>query len=210
VPTGATLKIPPLPSPQNLGGEAEIFCRAPSIEEGQKPGSIPSDIAGWREECREKVLACLTVIRHYRKTCSAGLTQKSARAGLATHELKPQRHPALRCTDGLHRETTNMETKYKRQSIGRDKAIALANSGWWEGKTPREIAKFQLFTDELSMPFEVFHEALEKTLGRPVWTHELALNFDGIAMELLGEKDAPTMEEIIGLIPEEKRILVAV
>ncbi len=103
-----------------------------------------------------------------------------------------------------------METKYKLQTIGKEKAIALANSGWWEGRTPREIAKFQLFTDELSMPFGVFHESLEKALGRQVWIHELDLNFDGIAMELLGEKDAPTMEEIIGLIPEEKRILVAV
>lgn len=28
-------------------------------------------------------------------------TQRSARAGLATHELKPQRNPALRCTDGF-------------------------------------------------------------------------------------------------------------
>lgn len=101
-----------------------------------------------------------------------------------------------------------MNTKYKCQSIGKEKAIALANSKWWEGRTSREIAKFQLFTKELSMPFAVFHEALEKTLGRPIWSHELALNFDGIAMELLGAKDAPTMEEIIGLIPEEKRILV--
>lgn len=103
-----------------------------------------------------------------------------------------------------------METKYKRQSIGREKAIELFHSKWWEGKSSRHLAKFQLFTDELSMPFEVFHKALEETLGRPVWTHELAMNFDGIAMEILGEKDAPTMEEIIGLIPEEKRILVEV
>ena len=101
-----------------------------------------------------------------------------------------------------------MNTKYRRQSIGREKAIVLADSRWWEGRTPREIAKFQLFTDEITMPFGVFHEALEKTLGRPVWTHELAFNFDGIAMELLGEKDAPTMEEIIGMIPEEKLIIL--
>ena len=101
-----------------------------------------------------------------------------------------------------------MNTKYKSQSIGKEKAIALANSGWWEGRTPREIAEFQLFTDEMTMPFGVFHESLEKTLGRPVCTHELVEDFDGIAMELLGEKDAPTMEEIIGLIPEEKLIIL--
>jgi hypothetical protein len=104
--------------------------------------------------------------------------------------------------------STDNGPKYKRQSIGRDKAIALAKSNWWVGKEPRDIAKFQFFTDELAMPFDVFHEALEKALGRPVFTHEMALNYDGIAMELLGEKDAPTMEEIINLIPEDKRILI--
>lgn len=101
------------------------------------------------------------------------------------------------------------DTKYKRQSIGREKAIALAKSGWWHGKPDREVAKFQLFTDELAMDFGDFQMALERALGRPVWTHELAMNFDGIAMELLGEKDAPSMQEIINLIPEDKRILVS-
>lgn len=98
----------------------------------------------------------------------------------------------------------------QRQSIGKKRAIELANSKWWESKSNQEIARFQLFTKELCMPFGIFHEALEKALGRPVWTHELALNFDGIAKELLGEKPAPTMEEIINLIPEEKRIIVTV
>lgn len=100
------------------------------------------------------------------------------------------------------------EAAYPRQSIGRDKAIALAESKWWEGKTHREIAKFQLFTNELSMPFDVFHEALEKALGRPVWTHELGMNYNGICMEFLGEADAPTMQEILDLIPENKRIVI--
>jgi hypothetical protein len=96
----------------------------------------------------------------------------------------------------------------KRTSIGKQAALALAASQWWEGKPHREIAEFQMFTDELSMPFGVFHEALEKTLGRPVWTHEMALNWDGIARELMGERPSPSMQEIINLIPEDKRILV--
>lgn len=100
------------------------------------------------------------------------------------------------------------ETKYKRQSIGKQKAIALFDSGWWKGKPAKEIATFQFFTDELCMPFDIFHEALEKAIGRPVWTHELVLGHDGIAKELRGEKEAPTMEEIINLIPEDKRIIV--
>lgn len=94
------------------------------------------------------------------------------------------------------------------QSIGKDKAIALFDSGWWKGASPKDIAKFQLFTAELSMPFDVFHSALESALGRPVWTHELALNRDGLALELLGEADPPTMDQILKLIPEEKRIVL--
>jgi hypothetical protein len=94
------------------------------------------------------------------------------------------------------------------QSIGREKAVALANSGWWNGRTPRELAKFQLFTAELCMPFDVFHGATEKCLGRPIFTHEFGLNLDGIMLEFLGEKDAPTMDEIVELIPAEKRILI--
>ena len=100
--------------------------------------------------------------------------------------------------------------KSYQQSIGKERAIALANSNWWEGKDARTIAKFQLFTAELSCPFGVFHEALEKALGRPVWTHELGMNFDGIVQEFLGERDAPTMKDIIELIPEEKRIVCVV
>lgn len=96
------------------------------------------------------------------------------------------------------------------QSIGREKAVALFNSGWWKDKTPREIASFQLFIDELAVPFEVFHKALEDSLGRPVWTHELALNWDGIASEFLGDKAAPRCREILDLIPVEKRIVLVV
>ncbi len=58
------------------------------------------------------------------------------------------------------------------------------------------------------MPFDVFHEAIEKVLHRPVYTHEFGLNYVGIVLEYLGEKQPPTFEEIINMIPEEKRIIV--
>lgn len=90
--------------------------------------------------------------------------------------------------------------------ITEQQAIALAESGFWEAMTPREIAEFQMNTERLCMPFAVFHEAVEEALGRPVWTHEFA--FPDIRAELLGNKPAPTMEEIVGLIPEEKRIIL--
>jgi hypothetical protein len=98
----------------------------------------------------------------------------------------------------------------RQQSIGKKQAIAMAESKWWKGKTPEEIVWFQLFTAELAMDFGDFQEALEKALGRPVFTHELGMNLDGIMDEFLGKKPAPTLEEILGLIPAEKRIVMVV
>jgi hypothetical protein len=89
-------------------------------------------------------------------------------------------------------------------------AIALAESKFWETMSFRERAMFQMFEEKLCMPFSVIHEAIEKTLGRPVFTHEFGLNFDGLKKELLGEANPPTFEEILNLIPEEKRMIVVV
>ena len=94
-------------------------------------------------------------------------------------------------------------------SIGKDAAIALAATKWWESKTDREIALFQMRMVELTMPFGRFHEALEASLGRPVFTHELGLNAEAIYAELIGEKDPPTFADILELIPEEKRVIVS-
>lgn len=98
--------------------------------------------------------------------------------------------------------------KGPRNFIGRDAAIALSDTKWWEGKTHREIAVFQMSTAELCCPFEVFHEAVEKTLGRPVFTHEFGLNYDGLYSELIGEKNAPSLQEILDLIPQDKRLII--
>lgn len=96
-----------------------------------------------------------------------------------------------------------------RQSIGREKALAMYESGWWEGLDSRRIAQVQLFIAELCLPFGIFHEAIEEALGRPVYTHEFGLNYGGIVAEFLGERPAPTMQEIIDLIPVDKRIIVS-
>ena len=97
-----------------------------------------------------------------------------------------------------------------RISIGKEAAIAMAASMWWLGKSPREICDVQLFTQEVCMDFGDFQAALEAALGRPVWTHELALDYNGIVAEYLGNKPAPTMQDIIDLIPEGKRIILEV
>jgi hypothetical protein len=95
------------------------------------------------------------------------------------------------------------------QTIGKEAAIHLAESGWWKTKTDREIAEFQMLTMELCLPFERFHEAVEKTLGRPVYTHEFSsLGFDGLLAELFDAAPPRTFGDILDLIPAEKRILV--
>jgi hypothetical protein len=95
--------------------------------------------------------------------------------------------------------------------LTREQAIRLAESRWWESSdvTDESIVRFQLFEERLCMDFAEFQLALERVLGRPVFTHELGLNVDGIKREYLGAADPPTFEEIVNLIPEEKRIIVA-
>lgn len=90
----------------------------------------------------------------------------------------------------------------------KEQAIKLAESRFWESLTYRQRAEFQLSEPLLCMPFAVFHEAVEKTLGRSVFTHEFALNLQSIKDEMFNGKSPPTFEEIIELIPEEKRIII--
>jgi hypothetical protein len=89
----------------------------------------------------------------------------------------------------------------------KEQAIALYDSEWWKGKDARAICDVQLFQRRLCMPFGEFHGAVETALGRPVWTHEFVA-WDSIIKEYLGEKNAPTMEQILELIPPEKLVVV--
>lgn len=86
---------------------------------------------------------------------------------------------------------------------------------WWDG-SDWEKAWGQLNEDILVMEFGAFHRALEAAAGRPVWTHELALSgVERLRQELLAKRIAPdqatspTMQEIIDLIPPEKRVVVS-
>ena len=90
----------------------------------------------------------------------------------------------------------------------KEEAIEFARSEKWKDMTYEERAVLQLFQKRLCIPFDVFHEAITKALGRPVYTHEFGLNWEGLMAELLGTKEAPTLEEIIEMIPEEKRFII--
>jgi hypothetical protein len=89
----------------------------------------------------------------------------------------------------------------------RDEAIALAESGVWKEWTDQEIVVFQLYEEKLCMDFSRFHEAVEKVLGRPVWTHEFA-EIGRLRAEFEGTRQSPTIAEIMGIIPPEKLIVV--
>ena len=89
-------------------------------------------------------------------------------------------------------------------------ALAFAENKCYEKMNYRQRAEFQIEQDRLCMPFDVFHEAIEKTLGRPVYTHEFGFNIDGLRKELLGEKEPPTFDNIINMIPEDKRCVLIV
>ena len=93
------------------------------------------------------------------------------------------------------------------EQLTEEQAIAFYESDAWKNWTSRQIAEFQMEQDRLCIPFDVFHKAMEETLGRPVFTHEFAFR-DSLREELFGETPAPTLEEVINLIPEEKRILI--
>jgi len=88
------------------------------------------------------------------------------------------------------------------RQLTRDEAIAFAESGAWQKMTDAEISAFQIEQECLCMPFHRFQQAMEQTLGRPVFTHEFGLNLEGLKAELEGRATAPTLEQIIALVPD--------
>ena len=93
------------------------------------------------------------------------------------------------------------------KQLMKEQAIAFCENKCYENMTYRQIAEFQMEQGKLCMPFGVFHEAMEKTLGRPVFLHEFAFR-EELRKELYGEKEPPTFEEICALIPKEKLMVI--
>lgn len=89
-----------------------------------------------------------------------------------------------------------------------EEAIAYGRSEAWKALSDRERACFGMAQTLLCMPFSELHGAVERTLGRPVYTHEFGSAGRGrIIAELLGEAGPASIEEIIALIPPEKLIV---
>jgi len=93
------------------------------------------------------------------------------------------------------------------QQLTKEQAKRFYDSKVWESWTDRQIVEFQLFQDRIALPWSGFREAIEKVLNRPVYTHEFAFA-DLLKQELLGDKKPPTLQEIMELIPKDKRIII--
>ena len=73
-----------------------------------------------------------------------------------------------------------------------EQASALYDSEFWLDMTFQERAIFQIFTARMCMPFDVFQEAIEKTLGTEapvVGIHSFLEKFrESLLMTLIPEK----------------------
>lgn len=92
--------------------------------------------------------------------------------------------------------------------MNKETAIKMAESKWWIGLNADIITAFQLFEPLMCMDFSDFHKAIEESLDRPVYTHEFGYNIEGLKKEFLGKQPKATLEEIINLIPKDKRIII--
>lgn len=102
-----------------------------------------------------------------------------------------------------------MSVSYEVLELTREQAIEIYNTEWWKSATDEQIVSFELFTPRLCLPFDRLLEAIAKVLGRPVWSHEFASsNIDNLRREYLGDKPAPSFDDIVNLIPEEKRMVI--
>ena len=86
------------------------------------------------------------------------------------------------------------------KQLTKNQAIALYEGGEWKDWTDEEIVIVQLYQDKLCLPFSRFHKAIEHVLMRPVWTHEFT-NSAALRAEYEGKRPAPTLQEIMALIP---------
>lgn len=96
------------------------------------------------------------------------------------------------------------------RQLTKKQAIAFNKNKLWKNLTDRQRAEFQIEQELLCMPFKIWQEAMEKTLGRGVYTHEFALNLEGLKAELYKDKQAPTFEEILALIPKEMQKIILI
>ncbi len=88
--------------------------------------------------------------------------------------------------------------------LTKEQSIKFCELEMYKFMSAREKAEFQVSQKMLCMPFPIYQDAMEISLGRPVMMHEFAYP-ELLKSELFGEKPAPSLSEILELIPDDKR-----
>lgn len=91
-----------------------------------------------------------------------------------------------------------------------EQAINFYNSGEWNWLTDRERAELQMRVARLCMPFDIFHASISRVLKRSVYTHEFGLNWEGLKAELFDGARAPSIMDILDMLPKDKPVLVVI
>lgn len=95
----------------------------------------------------------------------------------------------------------------------KQEAIDFAEAGKWKPMSHEYRARLQLNEQFLCMPFSEFHEAIEKTLKRPVWTHEFAdrqrLLRELATLDATGDARENPLEDALEMLDPAKTVIVA-
>ena len=89
------------------------------------------------------------------------------------------------------------QNQYPMKQMTDEQSSAFQNSKRWETMSHRHQATLQLLQQRLWIPFKVFHNAVEKTLGRAVPATDLGLNRSGLIEELLEGRTTPALHDIL-------------
>lgn len=100
----------------------------------------------------------------------------------------------------------NCEIDIRTIDIGKETAIEIAKTEFWKETPIKELVNFQFFNTRLLMPFDFFHEAVERVLGRPVWTHEFASN--KLRDEVEEKIPRQSFEDILNQLQKDKTIII--
>lgn len=92
--------------------------------------------------------------------------------------------------------------------LSSEECKAYFKSGAWKKLGYQELFEIQLIQDRQLIPFDLFWKAAVKTLGRPVYEHELIRGQEQLYREYIGLNPEPTFEQIMDLLPENNGIEV--
>ena len=92
--------------------------------------------------------------------------------------------------------------------MSRLQITAFIKQRLWESMSWEELAKFQVTQETLCVPFDLYRNAAERTLGRPLFNLQLANGRERVKSELFGGTPPESLREVIDIIPLHKRMVL--